>query len=374
MNNVLSPEELNRYARHISLSEMGVEGQEKLKAARVLIIGAGGLGCPVLLYLAAAGVGHIGIVDGDVVDVSNLQRQVLYTMEDIGQSKAIVAKKRLEALNPYINITVYPFILTKENALEIIKKYEIIVDGTDNFPARYLIDDACVLTNKINIYASVHRFEGQVAVFNIPNADGTRGATYRDLFPTPPTLGTVLNCAEEGIIGVLPGIIGSLQANEVIKIITGIGEPLAGKIALFDAANFTIRVIKLKKTTNAVITELIDYDYFCNQNHLPVINTITVHQLQQMMQDSIDFQLIDVRESNEHAQFNLGGILIPLPILLQKQELIPKDKSVMFYCQSGNRSIAAIQDLTKQGNHSAMHFYTLEGGVNAWRNAFIREE
>jgi len=353
---------------------MGVEGQEKLKAARVLIIGAGGLGCPVLLYLAAAGVGHIGIVDGDVVDVSNLQRQVLYTMEDIGQSKAIVAKKRLEALNPYINITVYPFILTKENALEIIKKYEIIVDGTDNFPARYLIDDACVLTNKINIYASVHRFEGQVAVFNIPNADGTRGATYRDLFPTPPTLGTVLNCAEEGIIGVLPGIIGSLQANEVIKIITGIGEPLAGKIALFDAANFTIRVINLKKTSNTVITELIDYDYFCNQNHLPVINTITVHQLQQMMQDSIDFQLIDVRESNEHAQFNLGGILIPLPILLQKQELIPKDKSVMFYCQSGNRSIAAIQDLTKQGNHSAMHFYTLEGGVNAWRNAFIREE
>jgi len=374
MNNVLSPEELNRYARHISLLEMGVAGQEKLKAARVLVIGAGGLGSPVLLYLAAAGVGHIGIVDGDVVDASNLQRQVLYTMEDIGQSKAVVAKKRLEALNPYIDIRIYPFILTKENALEIIKEYEIIVDGTDNFPARYLIDDACVLTNKINIYASVHRFEGQVAVFNFPNADGTRGATYRDLFPTPPASGMILNCAEEGIIGVLPGIIGSLQANEVIKIITGIGEPLAGKIALFDAANFTIRVIKLKKTTTAVITELIDYAYFCNQNHLPNIKTITVHQLQQMMQDSIDFQLIDVRQPEENAAFNLGGICIPLPVLLHTHQLIDSNKKVIFYCQSGNRSSAAIQDLIKQGNHSAMHFYTLEGGVNGWRNAFIREE
>ena len=234
----LTSEELARYSRHIVIPEFNIEGQKKLKAAKVLVVGSGGLGSPLLLYLTAAGVGNIGIIDHDVVDDSNLQRQVLFTVNDIGQSKAETAKTRLQQLNPHVNFTVYNEALTSKNALRIIENYDIVADGTDNFPTRYLVNDACVLSNKINVYASIFRFEGQVSVFNFLKEDEERGPNYRDLFPTPPPPGMVPSCAEGGVLGVLPGIIGSMQASEVIKIITGIGEPLVGRLFLYDAASF----------------------------------------------------------------------------------------------------------------------------------------
>lgn len=361
--------ELNRYARHFSLTEIGLEGQQKLKAAQVLVVGAGGLGSVLLLYLAAAGVGHIGIIDGDVVEESNLQRQVLYTMKDLGKLKAAAAKKRLEALNPYIHITAYSFALDRENAIDIISPYQIVADGTDNFQTRYLVNDACVLAGKINVYASIQRFEGQVAVFNVVNKDGESGVNYRDLFPTPPASGSVLNCAEEGVLGVLPGIIGSMQASEVIKVITGFGASLANRIALFDAANFTMQVIKLKKTSNYQISELIDYDYFCNVRHLPNVNTISVHQLQRFMQDEKDIQLIDVRQPEEHDTYNIGGICIPLSELVNAPTTLFTNKKTILYCQSGNRSSAAIQDLIKK-NKNIENVFSLEGGTNAWKKIY----
>ena len=234
MNNniALSPPELRRYARHITIPEFGIAGQQKLKAAKVLVIGSGGLGSPVLLYLAAAGVGTIGIVDFDIVDESNLQRQVLFTVDDVGASKAQTAKKRLQALNPHIKVIVHETRFTRDNALDIIKDYDVVADGTDNFPTRYLVNDACVLSGKVNVYASIFQFEGQVSVFNYKYPDGSRGPNYRDMFPEPPPPGLVPNCAEGGVLGVLPGIIGSLQASEVIKVITGVGEPLAGRLFL----------------------------------------------------------------------------------------------------------------------------------------------
>lgn len=360
--------EKRRYARHLSLQEVGLEGQERLKAAKVLVVGAGGLGCPVLLYLTAAGVGHIGIVDGDVVDESNLQRQVLYTMEDIGKLKAEAAKKRLEALNPHIAVTAYPFAFTRENALEMVENYDIIADGTDNFATRYLVNDACVLTGKINVYASIHRFEGQVAVFNFPNADGTHGPNYRDLFPTPPLPGAVLNCEQEGVLGVLGGIIGSMQANEIIKIITKVGTSLAGKLALFDAAHFAMQVIQLQPVSNAEILELIDYEVFCNE--IPSLDkkAITIRQLQQMIMENIDFQLIDVRQPHEHEAFNLGGISIPLADIEAVTPFIANNKKVILYCQSGNRSAKALDILSKRGVTADV--YHLEGGIQAWLRAF----
>lgn len=366
INNLFSKTELNRYARHISLAEIGQEGQKKLKAARVLVVGAGGLGCPVLLYLAAAGVGHIGIVDGDVVDASNLQRQVLYTMADVGKPKVEAAKERLLAFNPFITITAYPFALAREHALEILESYDIVADGTDNFATRYLVNDAAVLAGKVNVYASVSRFEGQIAVFNQLNQDGSRGPNYRDLFPTPPSAGAVLNCAEEGILGVLPGIIGSMQASEVIKIITEVGESLNGKLALFDAATFSLQIIKLPKTTNIVINELIDYDVFCNNKPTASVNSITPHQLHQWINEGKDIQLIDVRQPSEHQADNIGGILIPLADIHHATHLINREKIVILYCQTGNRSIEAIRTINQQmGSYN--NLFSLEGGINAWR-------
>lgn len=364
IENMFSSAEQNRYARHFSLPEIGVEGQQKLKAARVLVVGAGGLGSPVLLYLAAAGVGHIGIIDGDVVDASNLQRQVLYNMNDIGKSKAEAAKERLVLLNPYIHITAYPFSLTRDNALDIFQQYDIIADGTDNFATRYLVNDACVMNGKVNVYASVSRFEGQVAVFNYLYQDGSRGPNYRDLFPTPPAPGTVLNCAEEGILGVLPGIIGSMQANEIIKIITDVGEPLAGKIALFDAATFTLQVIKIRATTNVIIKALIDYDYFCNISDFSNVNTITPHQLQMLIESNKDFQLIDVRQPAEYQQYHIGGTLIPLADIKEAAHLINREKTVILYCQSGSRSVLAIKELLQLDDYK--NLFSLEGGINNW--------
>ena len=368
MNNRLNSKELSRYARHIAIPEFGIEGQQKLKAAKVLVIGAGGLGSPVLLYLAAAGVGTIGIVDFDVVEDTNLQRQVLYTVEDIGQSKAATAKKKLLALNPHITINVYEVPFTKENALDIIQDYEIVADGTDNFPTRYLTNDACVLAGKVNVYASIFRFEGQVSVFNYLGKNGERGPNYRDLFPQPPPPGMVPSCAEGGVLGVLPGIVGSLQANEVIKIITGVGEPLSGRLFLFDAASFTTRTLKVKKKPNTTITELINYEEFCGivpqEKKKKMVKEITVQELKKWQEEEKDFQLVDVRKPYEWDIANLEAELIVLDTLPQQVEKIKKEVPVVIHCRSGARSANAIRFLQEQ--HGYTNLYNLKGGILAW--------
>ncbi len=367
-----SKEELARYARHFVLPEFGIEGQKKLKKGSVLVVGAGGLGCPLLLYLAAAGVGRIGIIDADKVDDSNLQRQVLYTTHDVGEYKAEAAKKRLLALNPHIQIETYSFAFTSENALKIIELYDVVADGTDNFPTRYLVNDAAVLRGKVNVYASIFRFEGQVSVFNLTDKNGERGVQYRDLFPTPPPPGLVPDCAEGGVLGVLPGIIGSMQASEVIKILSGVGEPLAGRLFIFDAASFTTRVLKVSKNPHLQIPPaLIDYDIFCGI-HSPSLsneNDISVQELKKMMDNHADFQLIDVREDYEYAASNLGGTLIPLSILKKNTDLsdvlkhISTDKTVVVHCKSGARSREAIGILHKNGFSNLKN---LTGGILAF--------
>lgn len=368
MENNLTTAELSRYARHIAIPDFGLEGQQKLKAAKVLVIGAGGLGSPVLLYLAAAGVGTIGIVDFDVVDDTNLQRQVLYTVADIGESKAAIAKKKLLSLNPHISVTIYDTPFTKENALAILQNYDIVADGTDNFPTRYLTNDACVLAGKVNVYASIFRFEGQVSVFNYLLEDGTRGPNYRDLFPQPPPPGMVPSCAEGGVLGVLPGIIGSMQANEVIKIITGVGEPLAGRLFLFDAATFTTRTLKVKKRSDTNIKELINYEQFCGIVPTPkttdMVKEITVQELKKWQDEQKDFQLVDVRKPYEWDIANLEAELIVLDTLPQQVEKIKKDVPVVIHCRSGARSANAIRFLQEQ--HGYTNLYNLKGGILAW--------
>jgi len=288
----------------------------------------------------------------------------LYTTYDVGQSKAIVAKKRLEALNPYVEIMAYPVTLTAENALEILTSYDLVADGTDNFMARYLVNDACVLLNKVNVYASVSRFSGQVAVFNALNEDGSRTPNYRDLFPAPPAAGAVLSCAEEGVLGVLPGMIGAMQASEILKLITRFGEPLSGKLALFDAANFSLQIIQLQKTTHTKINTLIDYDAFCNNKNSTEVNTITAHQLNRLIQDGTAIQLVDVRQPQEHQQFNIGGISIPLKDIVHSIHLLSKEKLIVLYCQSGSRSVQAFHHLKEKGNDYQL--FSLEGGISAY--------
>lgn len=366
-NNILSSEELARYSRHIIIPEFGREGQEKLKKAKVLVVGSGGLGSPLLLYLAAAGVGNLGIVDFDVIEDSNLQRQVLFTVDDIGQSKAQTAKKRLLALNPHLNITVHETMFTKENALDIIKDYDLVADGTDNFPTRYLVNDACVLAGKTNVYASIYRFEGQVSVFNHLLEDGSRGPNYRDLFPAPPPPGLVPSCAEGGVLGVLPGIIGSMQASEVIKVITGVGEPLSGRLFLFDAAAFTTRVLKVAKNPETNITELINYQQFCGifpEAESDAVKEIDVHALKTMTDKGEDFQLIDVREPYEYDIANLNGELIPLAQVIQAASKIAKNKKVIIHCRSGKRSADAIRELEQHFQFD--NLYNLKGGILAY--------
>ena len=355
-------QELQHYARHFSLPEFGMEGQKRLKAAKVLVVGAGGLGSPVLLYLAAAGIGHIGIIDDDVVDASNLQRQVLYGMEDLGIPKVEAAKTRIQALNPHIEVTTYQKRLTIDNILEIIGPYDIIADGTDNFPTRYLVNDACVLAGKVNVYASIFRFEGQVSVFNNLRADGSRGPNYRDLFPEAPAPGTVPSCAEGGVLGVLPGIIGSMQANEVIKLAARVGEALDGRLFLFDASTFTNRILKVPKNPALKITELKELEAYCE---IPVeIKSINVEQLQNLIEQGKDFQLIDVRESYEYELHEMGGELMPLSVLEQHIDAISRDGMVIVHCKSGARSRKAIERLSEQ--HDFEHLYNLEGGILAW--------
>ena len=364
----LSKEELARYSRHIIIPEFNIEGQKKLKAAKVLVIGTGGLGSPMLLYLAAAGVGTIGIVDFDVVDDSNLQRQVLYSVKDVGRPKVEAARERILGLNPHINVIAYNEHLSSKNALEIFKDYDVVADGTDNFPTRYLVNDACVLTGIPNVYASIFRFDGQVSVFNYNN-----GPNYRDLYPEPPPPGLVPSCAEGGVLGVLPGIIGSLQANEVIKVITGIGETLSGRLFAFDALNFSTKIFKIGKDKsnplngeNPTIKELIDYQQFCGIV-LDVINEkvkeITVQELKKKMDAKEDFQLIDVREKHEYDFVNLGAELIPLNSVLDNVEKFSRDKQVIIHCKGGVRSAKAIQALEEKG---FINLYNLKGGIVAY--------
>ena len=329
-----------RYSRQTILPEVGEQGQQKLKNASVLMIGAGGLGCPVLLYLAAAGVGRIGIVDVDKVDITNLHRQVLYTMEDEGKMKAEVAARKLIALNPEINIDVYPLWLSKENVLDIFSSYDIIVDGSDNFATRYLVNDACVMLNKPLVFGSIFKFEGQVSVFNYKN-----GPTYRCLFPEAPAAGEVPNCSEIGVIGVLPGIIGSLQANEVIKIILEKGDVLSGTLLMYDALSNVFQQLKVTRNPNSsVITTVGDYEEVCLTT--PDIDKKTFDQWKAK---GVVFQLIDVREPNEYALKNIGGELIPLNTLQSHVDRIRMDIPVVIHCQMGGRSKKAADFLYSKG-------------------------
>ena len=363
----LLPHEIQRYSRHLVLPGFGMENQKKLKNASVLVIGAGGLGAPLLLYLAAAGVGKIGIVDPDRVDESNLQRQVLYTMEDIGYLKVDAARRRLLAMNPLVEVETFPYALTNENALQILGNYDVVADGTDNFPTRYLVNDACVILGKVNVYASIFRFEGQVSVFNYTLPGGERGPNYRNLYPTPPAAGSIPSCAEGGVLGVLPGIIGSIQANEVIKIITGIGAPLAGRLFLFDAAAFTTRVIRIPAQAPVVVDALIDYEVFCDPFAATTIPEIGPNTLKSWIAEGKAFQLIDVREPAEFAIGNIGGELIPLASISEDLGRIRQDQPVVFVCHSGQRSAIALQKI--QGLTGWTHLFNLKGGIKDWPEA-----
>ena len=372
----LSNDEVKRYSRHLIMPEVGVEGQEKLKKGSVLCIGAGGLGSPAALYLAAAGVGTIGIVDFDVVDFSNLQRQVIHGTSDVGRSKLASAKDRLLDLNPNVNVETYETALSSKNALELFKPYDIILDGTDNFPTRYLVNDACVLLGKPNTYGSIFRFEGQASVFGTKN-----GPCYRCLYPEPPPPGLVPSCAEGGVLGVLPGIIGTIQATEAVKLIMGIGEPLIGRFLIYDALRMKFRELKLKKDpdcpvcgTHPTVHELIDYEQFCgvapSAPEVAVSGTIdnetvtTVVDLKKKMDAKEDFFLLDVREPNEFQIGRIpGSTLIPLGEVPQRLNEIPRDKEIIVHCKMGGRSAKAAQYLRQQGYQRVKN---LKGGILDW--------
>lgn len=354
--------EIKRYNRNIILPEVGAVGQQKLKKSKVLVIGAGGLGSPVLLYLAAAGVGTIGILDYDKVDESNLQRQVLYNNQDVGASKVLSAKTHLASLNPLITIQTFEEKLNNDNALDIINKFDLVVDGSDNFPTRYLINDACVILNKPWVFGSIYKFEGQVAVFNFNN-----GPSYRCLYPQPPLPGEIANCSEIGVIGVLPGIIGTIQANEVIKMILGIGEVLSAKLLVFDALSMNQFQIKFKKVaSNFDIKSLTDYDLFCGT--LPTQSmkgTIEPEELKSLLDKGEDIQLIDVREPWESELCMLNGaILIPLGQVTSRIEEVVKDKLVVVYCHHGFRSAQAIKLLSEQ--YGYQNLINLNHGIHGW--------
>ncbi len=375
-NDLFSKAELERYSRHLIIPEFAMAGQEKLKQAKVLVVGSGGLGAPLLQYLAAAGVGKIGIVDFDRVEASNLQRQVLFGLQDVGRPKVEAARDRLLDLNPHIEVQVYDEVFTSDNALDIVKNYDVVADGTDNFPTRYLVNDACVLLDKVNVYASIFRFDGQVSVFNYVDPEtGERGPNYRDLYAAPPPPGLVPSCAEGGVLGVLPGIIGSLQALEVIKVITGVGDPLAGRLFLFDATTFSSRTLKIFRDPanplngeHPTQTELIDYEFFCGipqaaAEEKEAVEEISVKELANWQEEGKDFQLIDVREPYEYDIVNIGGELIPVGKINDYLEKISKDKKVVFHCRTGIRSANVIRDLKAQGYDNLIN---LRGGVLAY--------
>lgn len=373
VNNIFTKEELARYNRHIIIPGFGMEAQMKLKQAKVLVIGSGGLGSPVLLYLAAAGVGTLGIVDFDVVDDSNLQRQVLFGVESVGKPKVEAARERLVSLNPHLEIRLHNTHINSSNALNIIKDYDVVADGTDNFPTRYLVNDACVLLDKPNVYASIFQFDGQVSVFNYVDAKGVRGPNYRDLYPTPPPPGLVPSCAEGGVLGVLPGIIGSLQALEVIKVITGVGETLSGRFYTFDALQFESNTFKIKKRAdnpisgeNPTINELIDYEQFCGMRAVEEkqLKEITVRELYDLQVKGDPIQIIDVREPHEYDIANIGGELIPLSIIADNADQISRDKKVILHCKVGGRSAKAIKELEEK--YGFTNLYNLKGGILSW--------
>jgi adenylyltransferase/sulfurtransferase len=367
----LSKEEILRYSRHLIMPEVGMEGQLKLKRARVLLVGTGGLGAPLGLYLAAAGVGTLGIVDFDKVDFTNLQRQVAFGTSDVGRPKIEAAAERLGNLNPEIQIKSYETQLTSENALEIFRDYDIIVDGTDNFPTRYLVNDACVLLGKPNVYGSIFRFEGQASIFGYPD-----GPCYRCLYPEPPPPGLVPSCAEGGVLGVLPGIIGSIQAMETLKLILKTGEPLVGRLLLFDALGMKFRELKLRKNpdcpvcgTNPSITKLIDYAEFCGirGEEAPAPQTsvpeITPRDLKARLDRGDDLYILDVREPHEYQICNIGGHLIPLGDLSRRVNELDSAREIVAHCRSGKRSAEAAEFLRKAGFKK---IWNLKGGILAW--------
>jgi adenylyltransferase/sulfurtransferase len=375
----LTNEEVQRYSRHLIMPEVGVDGQRRLKAARVLCVGAGGLGAPASLYLTAAGVGTLGLVDFDVVDVSNLQRQVLYSTSDVGRSKLAAARARLTGLNPGVNVVVHEAALTSANALGIIREYDVVVDGADNFPTRYLVNDACVLTGKPNAYGSIFRFDGQASVFGAPG-----GPCYRCLYPEPPPPGLVPSCAEGGVLGVLPGIVGTIQATEAIKLIIGVGETLVGRLLLFDALHMTFRTLKLQRDPDCpvcgdrpTIRELIDYEQFCGvptasaagSGPQPGEGETTVEDLRARLDAKAPVWILDVREPREFEICRIpGSTLIPLGELPKRLAEIPQGAAapeIVVHCKSGARSAKAVRLLAEHGITNAKN---LKGGILEWIN------
>ncbi|HXX29065.1 MAG TPA: molybdopterin-synthase adenylyltransferase MoeB [Terriglobales bacterium] len=367
----LNNDEILRYSRHLIMPEVGMDGQQKLKAARVLLVGAGGLGSPLALYLAAAGVGTVGIVDFDVVDYTNLQRQILHSTADVGRKKLDSAADRLEAMNPFVQVRRFETKLTSHNALELFRDFDIVADGTDNFPTRYLVNDACVLSGKPNVYGSIFRFEGQASVFATEN-----GPCYRCLYPEPPPPGLVPSCAEGGVLGILPGLVGIIQATEVVKLILGIGDPLIGRLLLVDALGMKFRELKLRKNpecpacgTHPTLTQLIDYNQFCGirgEEKQPVeasIPEIEVEELKRRLDGGEDLFILDVREPHEYKIANLGGHLIPLNELPQRIHELDSSREIVAHCKMGGRSAKAVQFLRQAGFEKV---HNLKGGIMAW--------
>ena len=369
----LTTDELARYARHLILPEVGMEGQQRLKAAKVLCVGTGGLGSPLALYLAAAGIGTLGLVDFDVVDASNLQRQIIHSTQDIGRKKLDSAAEKLAALNPALHIVKHETMLTSANALEILKDYDVVADGTDNFPTRYLVNDACVLLGKPNVYGSIFRFEGQASVFATKE-----GPCYRCLYPEPPPPGLVPSCAEGGVLGILPGLVGVIQATEAIKLILGQGEPLIGRLLLVDALAMRFRELKLRKNpecpvcgAHPTVTTLIDYQQFCGirpetkeeQAVMNGIPQITVQELKRRLDAGEDVQLIDVREPFEQQIAQIGGKLIPMNDVPARLGEIDREREVVVHCKMGGRSQRVAEFLQQAGYAKVKN---LAGGITAW--------
>ena len=367
---VLSNDEILRYSRHLIMPEVGMHGQQKLKAAKVLCIGAGGLGSPLTLYLTAAGVGTLGIVDFDVVDYTNLQRQIIHTTDDVGRKKLDSAADKLKAINPFLNLHTFETKLTSANALELFREFDIVADGTDNFPTRYLVNDACVLTGKPNVYGSIFRFEGQASVFATEE-----GPCYRCLYPEPPPPGLVPSCAEGGVLGILPGLVGLIQATEAIKLILGQGESLAGRLLMVDALGMKFRELKLRKNPdcpmcgkNPTITKLIDYEEFCGirgqeepaGNDVP---SISVEDLKKKMDAKADIFILDVREPHEYQICNLKGYLIPVGDLPKRVSELDSSREIIAHCKMGARSAKAVNFLRRSGFKKV---YNLTGGITAW--------
>jgi sulfur-carrier protein adenylyltransferase/sulfurtransferase len=371
----LTVDEVRRYSRHLIIPDVGMTGQKRLKNAKVLCVGAGGLGSPALLYLAAAGVGTLGVIDFDVVDESNLQRQIIHGQSDVGRPKALSARDSIKEVNPYVDVVVYQEALTNDNVMTIFSKYDLIVDGTDNFATRYMVNDACVLLGKPYVWGSIYRFDGQASVFW-----AEYGPCYRCLYPEPPPPGMVPSCAEGGVLGVLCASIGSIQVNEAIKLLTGIGEPLVGRLMIYDALEMSYRSLNIKKDPdcpicgrNPTITELIDYDAFCgvvsaDAQEAAAGSTITAAELKEMLDRKDDIFLIDVREPNEYEIVSIpGSVLIPKDQFLNGSALerLPQDRRIILHCKSGARSAECLAVVKNAGFSDAVH---LGGGVLSWVN------